>query len=106
MSPQVPIRSVRDPHRRGGGAPGGGSPSARHGPTDGLAVLLAGLLLAVAGRYGYHRDELYFLRAGREAAFGYVDQPPLPLLAAAIDALAPSLRCASPPRWRRRASSC
>ena len=60
------------------------------GPLTGLAVLLAGLLLAVAGRYGYHRDELYFLRAGREAAFGYADQPPLtPLLAAAMDALAP-----------------
>src|SRR5688500_17042320 len=38
----------------------------------GVAAGLALLLLAVAGRYGYHRDELYFLRAGRELALGFV----------------------------------
>jgi len=57
----------------------------------GLAALAGGvtlMLLVVASRYGYHRDELYFLRAGREPAFGYVDQPPLtPLVAHAMDRL-------------------
>ncbi len=43
----------------------------------GVSLLISVVLVAVSGRYGYSRDELYFLRAGRELAFGYVDQPPL-----------------------------
>lgn len=48
----------------------------------GIAAGVVGLLLAIAPRYGWHRDELYFLQCGRRLAWGYVDQPPLtPFLA-------------------------
>ena len=50
----------------------------------GIAIALAAFLAHVgtAWRYGYFRDELYFIACGRHLAWGYVDQPPLVALAA------------------------
>ena len=52
-----------------------------------IAVVVAIVHLAVAPQYGIFRNELYFIVCGRHPAFGYVDQPPLvPLLAALTQA--------------------
>jgi hypothetical protein len=55
------------------------------GPVFAIAGLGVALLLLFASRYGYHRDELYFLAASRHLAFGYVDQPPIAVLVAWLD---------------------
>ena len=55
-----------------------------------LATAVAVTLIVFAGGYGYHRDELYFLEAGRHLAWGYADQGPFtPLLAHLMDELSP-----------------
>src|SRR5262249_10668602 len=51
----------------------------------GGSVLVLGVL---GSRYGYHRDELYFLAASRHLALGYVDQPPVAVLVAWLNRVA------------------
>ncbi len=59
-------------------------------PVAAIAAGLTLLLVALSGRYGFHRDELYFIECGRHLAWGYPDQPPLvPLIARLMSDLAP-----------------
>jgi hypothetical protein len=59
-------------------------------PLAAPALATLGAHLLVAGRYGYFRDELYYLAAGRHPAAGYVEFPPfVAALAALVARVAP-----------------
>ena len=63
-------------------------PVAVHQKRSGAEAILIILFSAIAllihlltnGRYGYFRDELYYIACGQHLAFGYVDQAPLSIL--------------------------
>src|SRR5262245_28285123 len=49
-----------------------------------VVALKCALTVAVAGRYGWHRDELYYAVAGLHLQGGYVEFPPVTALLAAL----------------------
>jgi 4-amino-4-deoxy-L-arabinose transferase-like glycosyltransferase len=54
------------------------------GPVFAVVALRCALTFAVAGRYGWHRDELYYAVAGLHLQGGYVEFPPVTALLAAL----------------------
>jgi 4-amino-4-deoxy-L-arabinose transferase-like glycosyltransferase len=54
------------------------------GPVLAVVALKCALAFAVAGRYGWHRDELYYAVAGLHLQGGYVEFPPVTALFAAL----------------------
>src|SRR5215472_14266138 len=59
-------------------------------PVVGLAAVKVAVSMVFAGRYGWHRDELYYLASARHPALGYVDYPPVaPMVARLVQVVAP-----------------
>src|SRR6516165_11600027 len=59
--------------------------SNRNFSTESVLIIFFGAVtllvhLSTNGRYGYFRDELYYIACARHLDFGYVDQPPLSIL--------------------------
>ncbi|HZE04670.1 MAG TPA: glycosyltransferase family 39 protein [Solirubrobacteraceae bacterium] len=53
-------------------------------PALAVVALKGALTFAVAGRYGWHRDELYYAVSGLHLQGGYVEFPPMTALLAAL----------------------
>jgi Dolichyl-phosphate-mannose-protein mannosyltransferase len=81
---------MADSQRAGSAPPASGVVAGLSLSVTVIAVVQLVLLIATSTRYGYHRDEMYFIAAGSHPAFGYPDQPPLvPLISWAMNHLAP-----------------
>jgi len=63
--------------------------SVQWGPVLAIAAVVAAGHALIATRYGWHRDEFYYVASGRHPAWGYPDQPPLTPVIARLAAALP-----------------